>query len=135
MLEPRPPARRLAEAAVRAQTELVGDPRGPPIVQHILTRLYEHLGKLIGPVGFDTLLGRALVLARRARPALGGITAGPGGKLEGPAGLTRAGSGFDEHALAIVSHFIDLLMNLIGEDLALRTIRDIWPAAPDEEER
>jgi hypothetical protein len=128
MLEPRPSARRWIEVAARAQAALDGDECGSAVAQRVLTRLHQPLGKLIGPVGFDTLLARSLVLARRAEPALAGITAGPGGTLEGLAGLTGEGTRPDEEALAIASHFIELLMDLIGEDLVMRMLRDIWPA-------
>lgn len=135
MLEPRVSARRLAQAVARAQTALAGDERGPLVAQLILMRLHERLGKLIGPAGVDRLLARALVLVRRAHPAFAGITVGPGGKLEGLANLPRAGTGVHQGALAIVSHFIEILMNLIGEDLTVRVIRDLWPPTPGEEER
>ena len=37
--------------------------------------------------------------------------------------------------MAIVAHFMELLAVLIGEDLAMRLLRDVWPAAAEEEER
>lgn len=79
------------------------------------------------------MLARSLALARRVRPGLAGITAGPGGKLEGLTELEREGA--DDDALAVVAHLIELLVTLIGEDLAMRMIRDLWPAARDEETR
>ncbi len=134
MIEPRPSVTRLARAVARVESALAGHERGSAIAQTILMRLHQQLGKLIGPAGFDVLLGRSVVLARRIHPSLAGISTGPGGKLEGPK-HAREGADFDDDALAIVSHFVELLVTQIGEDLAMRMMRDIWPLARDEEER
>jgi hypothetical protein len=134
MLEPRPSAGRLLQAAARAQTAVAGE-RSPAVTQRLLSRLREHLGKLIGPAGFDTLLARALVLAGRSHPTLTGITSGPGVKLEVSSGLDLEGTDFDEDALAIVAHLIELLVSLVGEDVAVRMLRDLWPVAPGDEAR
>ncbi len=37
--------------------------------------------------------------------------------------------------MAIVAHFIELLVTLIGEDLAKGLVRNVWPEAVEEEER
>jgi hypothetical protein len=126
---------RLAQAIARVERGLAGEKRGCAVAQRIFTRMHQQLGKLVGPAGFDVLLGRALVLARRVRPGLAGVTSGPGGKLEGLAELARERAALDDDAMAIVSHFIELLVSLIGEDLAVRMTRDIWPAVADEETR
>ncbi len=131
MLEPRPSVTRLAQAIARVELGLPGE-RGSAVAQRILSRLHQRLGRLVGSAGFDVLLGRSLVLARRVRPVLDGVTAGPDGKLEGLADLAREGAESDD-ALAVVSHFIELLVTLIGEDLAMRMLGDVWPAARDQE--
>ncbi len=134
MLEPRPSAQRLVQAVARAQPALAGE-RGSAVAQRILTRLHEHFVKLIGPVGFDTLLARALVLAGRSHPTLAAITAIPGGKLEVVSDLAPEGTRFDEDSLAIVSQLVELLANLVGEDVAMRMVSDLWPAASGDEAR
>jgi hypothetical protein len=103
----------------------------PRLAQGILLRLHEKLGKLIGPAGFDVLLARSLVLARRAHPVLVGITAGPKATLVGFNDPGRDVVALREGAMAIVAHFIELLATLIGEDLAMVFLRDVAPAAED----
>ncbi len=100
-----------------------------------MMRIHAELGKVLGPAGVDVLLARSVVLARRARPVLAGITAGPGGTLGGfdTAGLPAAE--LQEGAVAIAVHFIDLLVTLVGEDLAMSLVRNVWPEAGEEEER
>src|ERR1700733_12828715 len=89
--------------------------------QRIVRQFHEKLVKLIGPSGFDTLLARSIVLARRGHPILAGDVAGPEGSL---AGLDAAhgGSALQEGAVAIVSNFMELLVALISEDLAIRLV-------------
>jgi len=97
-----------------------------------MTRLYQQLGKLVGSAGFDVLLARSLVLARRTNPALAGVTAGPGGTLAGLDDPARDGAELQQGAMSIVAHFIELLVVLIGEDLGMRLLRDVWPGAAEE---
>jgi hypothetical protein len=134
MIEPRPTVTRFVRAVVRVEIARGGGAHDLDVVQRILTRLHHELGKLLGPAGFDVLLARSLVLARRAHPVLAGITAGPGGVLAGLDDVARDGDALREGAVAIVSHFVELLVVLIGEDLAMRLV-DVWPAAAEEEKR
>ena len=126
MTEPRPSVTRFVNSAARAEKAREADERETPVAQRILTRLYQQLGKLIGPAGFDALLGRSLVLARRTRPALALVTSAAEGKLEGLDALSRSESDSDDAALTIVAQFVELLVTLIGEDLALGMLRDLW---------
>jgi hypothetical protein len=100
------------------------------VPRRLIERLHQALGKLIGSAGFDVLLARALVLARRTHPELAGITARPGGALEG-LDDAHGGVALEEGALAIVAHFVELLVVLIGDDLAMRLLRDVWPATAE----
>ena len=100
-----------------------------------MTRLRQELGKLIGSAGFDVMLARSLVLARRTHPLLTGIMVVPGGTLTGFDQTARDPGALQESMAAVVSHFIELLVNLIGEDLAMRLVRDVWPAAAEEEKQ
>jgi len=132
MIEPRPSVTRFVRAVVRAELARGGGAHDSVVAQRIMMRLHQELGKLIGPIGFDVLLARSIVLARRAHPVLAGITAGPGGALAGLDDAARDGIALQEGALAIVSHFTEFLVMLIGEDLAMRLVRDVWPAAEEE---
>lgn len=133
MITPRPSVERFVKAVVGA--ELAPGGRGGEgadthVAERILQRLHHALGKLVGPAGFDVLLARAIVLARRAHPSVGAITAGPGGTLTG---LASDDNRQEEVATAIVAQLIELLATLIGEDLAMRLIGDLWPGATEEE--
>jgi hypothetical protein len=128
MIEPRTSVTQFVSSAARAESARTGDERETLVAQRILMRLREQLAKLIGPAGFDALLERSLVLARRTRPAL---TRGISVADSNPEGLepsARETSDFDDGSLAIVAHFVELLVALIGEDLALGMLRDLWPA-------
>jgi len=127
MVEPRPSVTQFVNSAARVESAWGGGEREPLVAQRILMRLREQLAKLIGPAGFDALLGRSLVLARPTRPALRTITSVVDGKLERLAPLAREASDLDDSALSIVEHFVELLVTLIGEDLALGMLRDLWP--------
>lgn len=128
MVEPRPSVTQFVNFAARIESAWAGDEREPLVAQRILMRLREQLAQLIGPAGVDALLGRSLVLARRTRPALRTITSVANGKLERLDPLAREASALDDSALSIVEHFVELLVTLVGEDLALGMLRDLWPA-------
>jgi hypothetical protein len=112
----------LAEAAERADARLRG-----------------RLASLIGQTGYTTLLARAVRLAQAEVPALEHVTVdalaiGAEGGLHGVREFARATGDADaaEAGLsAILAHVIGLLVTFIGEDLALRLIRDAWPEVPD----
>lgn len=129
MITPRP-------SVLRFATDVVGGEaaHGPGISERITRRLHAGLGKLIGTTGFDVLLARTLVLAERAHPTVRGLRAGPAGALLHDDAGHDTGE-LDAHAAAaILAHFVELLISLVGEDLALRLVRDLWPPVSDEKE-
>ncbi len=135
MIEPRPAIRRFTTSVVVAAMARGDDPQG------ITARLHGKLVNLVGSAGFDVLLARALVLSRRAYPFLSGVVAGPGGTLTG-LGSAADPASVEQGTVAIVAYFVELLAVLIGEDLAMRLVRDVWPEAwdassalPEEEEK
>lgn len=132
MIEPRPSVTRFVRAVARAELARSGDAHETDLAQRILLRLYEELGKLIGPAGFDVLLSRSLVLARRAHPILAGITVEPGCTLAGSGDAARDSVALGDGAMAIVSNFMELLANLIGEDLAMDLLHKVWPTAAEK---
>ena len=132
MIEPRPSVTRFVKAVVRAELARAGGSHDADVAARIMTQLCQALGKLIGPAGIDVLIARALVLARRGHPVLAGVTAGPGGTLTGLDDAASNRVALQEAAMAIISQFIELLVTLIGEDLALRLVGDVWPAAAEE---
>jgi hypothetical protein len=102
--------------------------------------LHDRTGRVVGSGGFDVLFARSLVLARRRHPILASVSAAPGGLLSDSAESDAAA--MEPAIVAVFATFVELLSVLIGEDLALRLVRDAWPEpsgidphGPDEEKR
>jgi len=129
-----------------ARRVLVGDAGAHPdaavlaaAVAHADARLRGRLVALIGPTGYATLVARAVRLAQTAHPAVEHVTVDDGpteaqGSLRGVREVveTARASGADPRAVedgltAILAHVIGLLITFIGEDLALRLVREAWP--------
>jgi len=130
MSEPRPAIVRFVRAVAEIE-RADGAGADAEIASRVVMRLHQELSNLIGPGGFDVLLARSVVLARRTHPALAEVTAGPAGALTG---LDAASSDavLGEGAIALVAHFIDLLATLIGEDFAIALLRKVWPAVEEQ---
>jgi hypothetical protein len=131
MIQPRPSVTRFVHAVVRAEIASGADADGSKACQRLLIKLSEELGTLIGQAGFDVLLVRSIGLAQRVHPALAGAIAGPGGSLAGLDNPSCERVDLDEGSLAVVTHFVELLALLIGEDLTMRLVGDVWPAAEE----
>jgi hypothetical protein len=96
--------------------------------------LHDRLAPLISSSGFHTLFARALKLAARDFPVLATVTVSPNhdctlSGLDGAADARDPAEAADAFALAL-GHFMWLLVIFIGEDLGLRTVRDVWPEVP-----
>ncbi len=135
MTEPRPSVSQFVRAVVRAELARTGGARDCDAVQLVMVRLHNELGRLIGRAGFDVLFARSLLLARRAHPALAAITTGPGGTLAGLDSVAQDSVALNDGAIAIASHFVELLVTLIGEDLAMHLLRNVWPAVEKGEKQ
>jgi len=103
----------------------------PEAAERVDARLKGRLGGLIGQTGYTILVVRAVRLARGEVPTLEGVTVDTGaeGGLDGIRAFALASdAGADEAGLtAILAHVIGLLITFIGEDLALRLVREAWP--------
>ena len=117
-MSPRPSVVRFVRSVARAELARDGGARDGDVGQQITIRLHRELQRLLGPVGVDVLFARALVLAQRNRPALKGLTMGPGGTLAGVEAPDDGGA-LREVRMALVEHFVELLVSMIGEDLAM----------------
>lgn len=124
MIQPRAAARRFATSVVGAAIASGHDP------QDVTTRLHGGLANLVGAAGVDVLLARSLVLALRTHPFLAAVVSGPGGTFAGLRGAADLAS-VEQGAATIVAYFVELLAALIGEDLALRLVRDACPEPSD----
>jgi hypothetical protein len=89
------------------------------------------LTKLVGPIGYQALLSRALALATAQMSWLGTVRVLPDASLEGfrdaaqrqPAGAASEGSA------ALLGELLGLLVAFIGETLTLHLVEDVWPEA------
>jgi hypothetical protein len=132
MNPPRPSVTTFARSLVAA--ELAADPGDVlGLGDRVVARLDGALGRLVGTAGLDALVSRAIVLARRSCPALAGVVAVPGGRIggfrESLAGQDRAA--IESAAETLVSHFVELLVVFIGEDVGMRLVGAALPGGSD----
>jgi len=130
-----PPAESIDVARRVLEHEAHGpDPAGrAEAVQTAFLRLGDHMRDLLGSRGVVALVGRALNLAIREHRGLAGVTlstelpatfTGLAEALakETPESATEAGN-------AILAHFLNLLVILLGDELAMDPVRTLWPHA------
>lgn len=96
-------------------------------------RLSRRLAQIFATSGSEALGKRAVYLAQDDFPFL----KGPNGPIPLES-LPAALEGKDEEqavaaAESVYANLVDLLITFIGEDLALRAIRDVWPGASLDE--
>ena len=89
----------------------------------VFERLRVVLARFAGSDSFASLVRRALALARVDEPALRQVSIKANGSLEG---LEKIAG---DSIVAIVAHFLGLLVTFIGEPLTLRLVREAWPDA------
>ena len=99
-----------------------------PTAGPVSEKLRRHLGKLLGPTGYQALLTRALTLARRDAPGLSTVQVNADGSLEGLAELSERAAP-EAHAM-LITHLLALLITFIGESLTLHLLRDVWADFP-----
>ncbi len=98
-------------------------------------RLQVRMVDLVGVRGYAALVARALRLSQAEVPALAPVTVDPGaeGRLQGVRAFvesTRANGGSrvaEAGLIALLAQIIGLLITFVGEDLALRLVREVWP--------
>jgi hypothetical protein len=93
----------------------------PPSVA-VCEKISVALTPLMGGAAFQSLLGRALKLAKQDSADLEAVTITDKRTLEG-----ITGSGTDAGA-AVAASLLSLLVIFIGESLTLRLLHDVWPA-------
>jgi hypothetical protein len=128
-----PEMREFAERLIACETtgnrSLKTSTRAPLLVHE---RLRPHLAALMGTVGFRALLSRALALAHVEIPWLRGVHVKADGSLEGLSELEARVSReeFRAGCIVLLARFLGLLVTFIGEDLARRLMRELWPKLP-----
>ncbi len=125
-----PPLKALAEQLLVLEASAVGSVRASNSAAfRVCDKLRGPLSRLMGTLGFRSLLSRARALAGAEVPWLLGLHTRPDGSLEGPAGLEAQ---LDPSTIAagetvLVSHLIGLLVTFIGPALTVGLLRDVWP--------
>ena len=118
-------ARRLT--AVEAAGKAISD-----VQVHESVRVFDKLrisqSQFIGVVGFETLLRRAIARAAAEFPFLHEVTLTAEGRVEGLDRLAAKEEGV-EATIAIIAHFLDLMVTFIGEALTIRLVANAWPDA------
>jgi len=102
-------------------------------VNRACAKLHGELVNLVGPGGVHALVGRALHLAQREFPFLGGVVPeeGPAGCLKGLEEVLREQDTAEAGAsvVAVLAHLIGLLVSFLGHELGLYPVRKIWPGS------
>jgi hypothetical protein len=134
---PPPALAEFARRLVQHEADRVGSPHDLAAgLQSTCQALHTRLWPLISALGFQTLFARAITLAAREFPRLATVTVTADGAecvlsgLAHPAEARTMEDGTDDALVAVLAHFLKLLVLFIGEDLGLRTIRDVWPHVP-----
>ncbi|HUQ34896.1 MAG TPA: hypothetical protein VM144_00815 [Aestuariivirga sp.] len=125
-----PKSRRCAERLIAY--EAVGkEPsnRKIPAACFATEKLRPHLAILMGRVGFSTLLARSLAFSITAYPWLRTVNVKIDGSFEGFDVLaTQVDSEkLIDGCVDILANLLGLLDAIIGEELTLRLVRDVWP--------
>jgi hypothetical protein len=101
----------------------------------VLEELRVRLSKLMGVVGFSSLLSRSLALAKAEVSSLEAVQVRADGTLEGfnEDGQHQDAETAANRGVVLVAHLLGLLVTFIGAPLTLRLLRDAWPEAPIDE--
>ena len=125
---PSPSVRALAKRLLAIEAAIQSaDGTGPHEVVRVCQKLRISLTRFAGAAGFESLLRRALALARLEVPSLHGIEIKPDCTIEGLEALARNDG--TEAGTAITAHLLGLLVTFIGQPLTLRLVRETWPDA------
>lgn len=137
MSRPLPEVRGLARKLL--QRQYASDTAGGRVeaAQEVLAGLAERISPLVGGGGVHLLLQRALKRSRREHPWLSEIRL----EREVPwhlAGATEAAEALDPEevasaAEAVLSELIGLVARFLGADMAIRLVRQSFPAASWED--
>jgi hypothetical protein len=95
----------------------------------VCEKLRQPLSTLAGVAGFQSLLSRALTLARAEAPSLSAVQIGADGSLKG---LAELGPQIDkdmskEGGAILIAQLLGLLLTFIGEGITIRVVQGVWP--------
>src|SRR5450830_1234678 len=100
-----------------------------PAAFPVCENLRPHLATLMGNTGFCALLSRALARAEADVPSLRAMQVKADGSLAGLDKLEVQASPEElaKGSVVLVAQLLGLLVAFIGETLALRLVREVWP--------
>ncbi len=95
-------------------------------------KLRPHLATLMGNVGSNALLSRALVVTNAEVAWLRAVHVNADGSFEGldELGAQVGPDEIFEGRVVLLAQLLGLLVAFIGELLTLRLVRDVWPKLP-----
>ena len=95
----------------------------------ICEKLRRPLSTYAGAAGFQSLLSRALSVAKVEQPWLSAVQIMPDGSItfSPEAEEQMATESATAAGAALVAHLLVLLATFIGEALTLRLVQDVWP--------
>lgn len=100
-------------------------------VEGACQKLSGELETLVGRGGVAALLGRAVNLTKREFPFLAGVRlqtdASPSFEALHESLQGRTPAEADAATVALLANLVGLLINLLGEDLGLRPVVNVWP--------
>jgi hypothetical protein len=127
------PSPKLAELARRILEHEAGrSPDPAAAVEAACRRLKDYLLDVLGSGGVAALLRRTLHLAQREQPLLAGVavSAERGACFTGLAESLAENTDIEATAAAtILTQMLHLLVTLLGEELGMKPIRELWPQA------
>jgi len=100
-------------------------------------KLSGRVATLVTTTGYRALFARALFLTRAEFPFLSAVQVGAipencfDGLRDGVSSVT--GAELRDGLAAVLAGIMGLLATFIGDDLTVRLVRDVWPAAPFDE--
>jgi hypothetical protein len=124
-----PQTRELAERLIAFERGKKSPGTKTPAAFYICEKLRPYLGTLMGSTGFRALLSRALTVANADDAWLRTVHVNADGSLGGFDGpeVTVDPKATTEGSVALVSQLLGLLVAFVGENLAVRMVRELWP--------
>lgn len=99
------------------------------VAVQVIDKLRLHLVKFAGVEGFQSLLSRALTLAKVEIPSLNVLRVRADGSLEGFDEIKQSqdAAAAEQSGIILVAHLLGLLVTFIGESLTRRLVSDAYP--------
>jgi len=133
---PLPMTRNLAERLL-AYEAVEGEISGPtePAFFRVYEKLRRHLSALAGTAGFQSLVSRALTLARSETPGLGAVQITADGSLQRIGELDPQLDGHEagEWEIILIAQLLALLFTFVGEALTIQLVQDVWPEVASDD--